>query len=41
LWNKSFDVVEKLHEQAIFHYLENDSVTHHADLGILYAGDKR
>ena len=41
LWNKTLDVVEKLHEQVVFRYFEDDSMSHHTDSSILYAGDKR
>lgn len=41
LWNKTLDVVEKLHEQVVFRYLEDDGMSHHTDSSILYAGDKR
>ena len=41
LWNRTLDVVEKLHEQSVFHYLKDDSMSHHTDSSILYAGDNR
>ena len=41
LWNRTLDVVEKLYEQAVFHYLEDDSMSHHTDSSILHAGDER
>ena len=39
--NRTLNVVEKFHEQALFRYLEDDRVGHHADLSTFYARDKR
>lgn len=40
-WNRPLDVVEELHEQALLRYFEDDGMSHHTDLSILYAGDER
>jgi hypothetical protein len=33
--DRAFNIIKKLYEQALFHYLEDDGVSHHTDLGIL------